>query len=31
MNDYALLENYIKVGDISKQKKLEQEGVTGDE
>ena len=31
MNDYALLENYIKVGDISKQKKLEQEGVTSDE
>ena len=23
MNDYALLENYIKVGDISKQKKLD--------
>lgn len=29
MNDYAVLENYIKVGDIDKQKKLTQEGNTG--
>lgn len=26
MNDYAVLENYIKVGDLDKQKKLIQEG-----